>query len=283
MWKKLREKYGRWMRIFLYITAVLILAFVDGRGINRVAKEWTAVSRLQGQAAPIFSWALDSETSDAESKQQETVQKTAYLTFDDGPSANTDKILDVLKEKGVKATFFVVGKTGEKAEERYKRIVEEGHTLGLHSYSHDYSEIYSSLENYKADIIKLRTHLYNVTGQDVWLYRFPGGSSNSVAKISIQDCIAFLNEEGLTYMDWNASSEDAVAVNASCSTLNANILKDAFRFNNTVILMHDLYECCNTVEGLGTLIDRIQEEGYEIKPITKETNPVQHVKYKSGE
>ena len=209
--------------------------------------------------------------------QEPDVQKIAYLTFDDGPSENTDKILDVLKEKGVKATFFVVGKTGEKARERYRRIVEEGHTLGLHSYSHRYEEIYGSLENFKSDVLKLKEYLYQITGEDVWVYRFPGGSSNSVAKISIKECIDFLDEEGIVYFDWNASSEDAVEVNASCSVLNSNILRDALRYERPVILMHDLYECCNTADGLEMLIDRLLKEGYQIEEITKSTKPVQHV------
>lgn len=205
--------------------------------------------------------------------------KNAYLTFDDGPSDNTDKILDILKEKGVKATFFVVGKEGEKSRERYQRIVREGHTLGMHSYSHDYSYIYKSLENYKKDLMKLRDFLYEVTGEHPWLYRFPGGSSNSVSDIPVEDCIRFLNDENIVYFDWNASSEDAVTVNADCNKLNHNILKDALQYNNTVILMHDLHECSGTVDGLGSLIDKLVEEGYAIQPITKDTKPVQHVTY----
>ena len=208
----------------------------------------------------------------------ETEKKYAYLTFDDGPSKNTDKILDILKEKGVKATFFVVGKEGEQAKKRYQRIVEEGHSIGIHSYSHDYSYIYQSMENYKSDILKLKQYLEEVTGENIWLYRFPGGSSNSVSKIPIEECIAFLNQEGIVYFDWNASSEDAVTVNADCNKLNNNILKDALKYDHAVILMHDLYECNGTVDGLSILIDRLVEEGYEILPITKDTKPVQHIK-----
>lgn len=219
--------------------------------------------------SPIFSEEL---------QENKTEGKNAYLTFDDGPSDHTDEILDILKEKEVKATFFVVGKEGEEAEKRYRRILEEGHSLGMHSYSHDYSYIYASLDNYKEDLLKLQNYLYDVTGCKVKLYRFPGGSSNSVSQIPIKDCISFLKEQEIVYFDWNASSEDAVTVNASCSQLNSNILQDALRYQNTVILMHDLHACTGTVEGLGKLIDRLEKEGYEIKPITEDTTPVQHVK-----
>lgn len=226
-----------------------------------------------------------SKTDDKEketSKNQEE-QRYAYLTFDDGPSDNTDRILDILKEKNVKATFFVVGKTDEKSKKRYQRIINEGHSLGMHSYTHDYSYIYSSMAHYKEDLMKLQDYLYEVTGERVKLYRFPGGSSNSVSKIPIQSCINYLDKKGIIYYDWNASSEDAVSIGTSCDKLNENILKDALLYHNTVILMHDLHECTATVKGLEPLIDKLQKEGYILDAITQETVPVQHVKDKSKE
>lgn len=210
-------------------------------------------------------------------------EKHAYLTFDDGPSDNTDKILTILKEKGAKATFFVVGKTDEKSKARYKRILQEGHSLGMHSYSHDYDYIYGSLEHYKEDLMKLQDYLYEVTGERIRIYRFPGGSSNHVSKIPIQSCINFLDQKGIVYYDWNASSEDAVSIGTSCSKLNQNILKDALLYHDTVILMHDLHECSTTVEGLGALIDKLQKEGYSLNSITQDTIPVQHVKDRTKE
>lgn len=274
------DRFGKWKwrmaACFLAAAAILTILAVKRGNIETETVSQVFRPLMQRTGEKIkgveFSWVT---------REEKAVEgKTAYLTFDDGPSDHTDQILDILKEKGVKATFFVVGKTGEKAEQRYRRIQAEGHTLALHSYSHDYREIYGSLEQYKKDVRKLREYLETLTGENIWLYRFPGGSSNQVAKISIDDCIDFLREEGLTYMDWNASSEDAVTVHASCSELNANILKDALRYHQTVILMHDLHECSGTVEGLGTLIDRLKKEGYEILPITRETRPVQHRKAK---
>lgn len=274
------DRFKKWKwRIFacFLAAAVIFIILIVKRGKTEnetVSQVFRPLLQRTGEKinGVEFSWVTREEKAAGE--------KTAYLTFDDGPSDHTDQILDILKEKGVKATFFVVGKTGEKAEQRYRRIQAEGHTLALHSYSHDYKEIYGSLEQYKKDVRKLREYLEALTGEEIWLYRFPGGSSNRVAKISIDDCIDFLREEGLTYVDWNASSEDAVTVHASCSELNANILKDALHYNQTVILMHDLHECSGTVEGLGNLIDRLKKEGYEILPITRETRPVQHRKAK---
>ena len=104
-------------------------------------------------------WSESSGTTPADSG----IHKV-YLTFDDGPSANTDQILDILDEYGVKATFFVVGKEGY--NDQYRRIVEEGHTLGMHSYSHVYRDIYESVEAYGQDLEKLHTYLYELTGVD---------------------------------------------------------------------------------------------------------------------
>ena len=280
------RSYKDWTKAFLHIGFVVVLAVFNIVGIRWIEHQYSqTVSKTNSESQSNMiqkEYRLEVPVMEllernSHSLQESDGRKIAYLTFDDGPSENTDKILDVLKEKGVKATFFVVGKTGEKARERYRRIVEEGHTLGLHSYSHRYEEIYGSLENFKSDVLKLKEYLYQVTGEDVWIYRFPGGSSNRVAKISIRECIDFLDEEGIVYFDWNASSEDAVEVNASCSVLNSNILKDALRYERPVILMHDLYECCNTADGLEMLIDRLLKEGYQIEEITKSTKPVQHV------
>lgn len=113
--------------------------------------------------------------------------RRVYLTFDDGPSANTDRILDILAQYGVKATFFVVGKEGY--TDQYRRIVEDGHTLAMHSYSHRYNEVYASLDSYKADLTKLHDYLYELTGEDCRFVRFPGGSSNTVSKVSMWDLI----------------------------------------------------------------------------------------------
>ena len=276
-----------WILLSVHIGLVLLLAFFNIEGIQTIGRIWSIKKEAfqkekrekeAEQDTSSVAAAMEILSENFEMKKREEEKKTAYLTFDDGPSDNTDKILDILKKKGVTATFFVVGKTGKKAEERYRRIVEEGHTLGLHSYTHKYEEIYASLENFKEDVLKLQTYLYEVTGEKPWVYRFPGGSSNQVAKVEIKKCIEFLKEEGIVHFDWNASSEDAVSVGVSCTILNTNVLKDALRLKQPVILMHDLHECNNTADGLEALIDRLMEEGYEIRAIGKDTRPVQHVK-----
>lgn len=216
-----------------------------------------------------------------EEENTQTYQKKVYLTFDDGPSRNTDRILDILKEYDVKATFFVVGKTDEASVRAYQRIVAEGHTLAMHSYSHKYNEIYESKESFIADISTLQEYLYQVTG--VWprFYRFPGGSSNTVSRVDMQELIAYVNEIGLTYFDWNIASGDAVSGQLSAENIVANCVSKIDSMDEGIILMHDATEKNTTVEALPKIITQIRDRGDAVfLPITDETVPVQHIRAK---
>lgn len=218
------------------------------------------------------------DVPEVDMQEEEPVRKV-YLTFDDGPSSNTNKILDILAQYDVKATFFVVGKEGEWAEDAYKRIVEEGHTLGMHSYTHVYQSIYASVEAYAEDLNRLKDYLYEVTGVESRFVRFPGGSSNTVSKINMREFIAYLNEEGITYFDWNVSSGDAGGRLLEAEEIVANCINGIGNKDTVVILMHDAAGRPTTVEALPALIERIQEmENTELLPITDDTLPVQHIK-----
>lgn len=216
----------------------------------------------------------DSDSVAAMSSKAVT-RKRAYLTFDDGPSDQTGEILDILKEYDVKATFFVIGRN-ERYYPMYKRIVEEGHTLAIHSYSHEYSTIYASYDNFVNDVEELRKLLYDVTGVDCRYYRFPGGSSNRVTQVPVNDLIDYLDSAGLTYFDWNALNNDAVIAGQTPDQLVKNILKDALNYDDTIILMHDLDCCHETVESLPSLIEQLEEHGYEILPIDGDAPHIQH-------
>ena len=215
---------------------------------------------------------------DASDEEDVTVRKV-YLTFDDGPSSNTDNILDILDTYGVKATFFVTGKEGAKAEASYRRIVEEGHTLGMHSYTHDYSVIYASEEAFMEDMEKLQRYLYDVTGVQSTYIRFPGGSSNKVSDVDMRLLITDVHEAGMEYFDWNVSSQDASSKPLTKEEILDNCLNSIERFQNCIILMHDAGSKDSTVEALPELIEHIQAmEHTELLPITEDTVPVWHIK-----
>jgi len=210
--------------------------------------------------------------------------KKVYLTFDDGPSIYTDELLDILKANNVQATFFVVYNDDESLWPMYNRIVDEGHTLAMHSYSHVYETIYSNKEAFVEDVELIHDFLYNLTGVDCTYYRFPGGSSNSVSEVEIEECMSYLNEEGITYYDWNSLSGDAVDTSLSPEQLNENIMSYV-RTNqgDSIVLLHDLENNYHTIESLQSLTDTLKEEGYIIAPIDEDTVPVQHVKYETEE
>ncbi len=200
-----------------------------------------------------------------------------YLTFDDGPSDNTDAILDILDDYNIKATFFVVGKDVDTYGDAYKRIVDDGHTIGMHSYSHNYSAIYSSKEAFESDFNEIHDLIFDVTGVDSKFYRFPGGSSNKLSNIGMYPFISFLNEEGVEYFDWNVSSGDATSAAFTSAELVDNVMTDVVKYKTSVVLLHDSRGKQATVEALPELIEALQQEGAMILPITDDTTVIQHI------
>lgn len=225
----------------------------------------------------------DSAGTQTESVEEEGVLENGsvrkvYLTFDDGPSSNTERILDILAQYDVKATFFVVGKEEEKYQELYKRIVAEGHTLGMHSYSHKYDEIYQSVDSYAQDLSRLQEFLYETTGVWCRYCRFPGGSSNTVSGVDMYDLITYLDEQDITYFDWNISSGDASNSYISEEAIISNCMATLPKYQESIILMHDASNKNTTVAALPALIEKIQAmDNTVIVPITEDTEPIQHI------
>ncbi len=227
-------------------------------------------SVLEEGSAEVVEEITDVEIQNAKHK--------VYLTFDDGPSANTEAILDILDEYNVKATFFVLGKEDELSKERLRMIYERGHTIGMHSYSHVYSEIYSSLDSFKDDFWKSKQYIWDTLGADCMYYRFPGGSSNTAAAISMQECVDFLIEQGVEYYDWNVISGDGSSRVLSKETIIENSTASIQNYGTSIILMHDAASKKETVEALPGIIEAILAiDGAVILPISEDTKPVHHV------
>jgi len=248
--------------------------------------ENSEMSGVQSSQVPLYSdmegyepvTPVASGISDEENFAESTEVHKVYLTFEDGPSEHTAEILDVLKEKGVHATFFVTGQEGEDAHELYKRIVEEGHTLGMHSYSNKYSTIYHSEENFKEDITKLRAYLLGITGVEPVYYRFPGGSSNQITNVPMENFIHYLNKEGMVYYDWNVSSGDATMNAYTTDEIVANVTEDVVKYKTSVVLFHDGKDAAITAGALEAVIDALSSMNAVILPITEDTSVIQAVK-----
>ena len=204
----------------------------------------------------------------------QAVDKTAYLTFDDGPSARTYEVLDILDAEEVKATFFVVGKTDAFSQQAMKDIVARGHTLAMHTYSHEYKKIYSSVEAYLDDMYKIFTLIKETTGVTPTHFRFAGGSINNHNYAVYQEISAEMLRRGFVPCDWNVASGDASSVILSADTIAANVIAGAAKTKRAFVLMHDSYARTTTVRALPAIIHSMKEQGYTFDKLTPQTKPV---------
>ncbi len=190
-------------------------------------------------------------------------EKIAYLTFDDGPSENTEKVLKTLKEKNAVATFFLIGKeiTAER-EDIVKKALEQGNAVGVHTYCHEQSVIYSNKEAFFQDYEQAVKAIERVTGKIPDLYRFPWGSSNGYVGSYVDSLHEQLNQMGVKCFDWNVSGEDSVGRNISREVIYSNVKKDLTKYKQPIILLHDSATMDNTAAELGRIIDYISSEGY---------------------
>jgi peptidoglycan/xylan/chitin deacetylase (PgdA/CDA1 family) len=204
--------------------------------------------------------------------------KIAYLTFDDGPSDNTVKILDTLKENNIKATFFVNGHPERK--EIYQRIVNEGHVIGNHTYSHDYAALYKTIDGFMNDKQKLDDFLYGITGVKPQILRFPGGSNNQVSYnyggTDFMDRVTkYIKQSGIKYFDWNVSSTDASVTTQDEDTIISEVLKGAKNKKQAIILMHDSNPKTTTALALPAIIKGLKEQGFKFSTLSVEVDAVQ--------
>ena len=212
-----------------------------------------------------------------------STKKNVYLTFDDGPSINTAKILDILKEYNIKATFFVVGTANEHSKNLYKRIVDEGHTLGNHTYSHNYKTIYESEENFIQDFKKLEDHIYDITGVKMDIMRFPGGSNTTIPhKYSDEKFMKRITTkmlyDGYQYFDWNVDSKDAKVVKQSKDVIIKSVLDGVRNNDPAIVLFHDSIPKTTTVEALPIIIEELLKEDYTFDVLHKDSFYVQFKK-----
>lgn len=212
---------------------------------------------------------LYAENPPAEFKEDDG---TIYLTFDDGPSANTHDILYILDKYDIKATFFFCGGEDEETKARMKSVAEAGHTVGIHSISHDYEKIYESVESYLADFYETYNCIYEATGIKPQIFRFPGGSINNYNRLTYKQIIAEMTRRGFVYYDWNVSGEDAVH-DANWTSIYNNVLTGIE--NNTadkaIVLLHEKQQ---TVYVLEDVIDKLIADGCHFGQLDGTVKPV---------
>ena len=180
--------------------------------------------------------------------------RRVYLTFDDGPSTVvTGRVLDILKKEGIKATFFIVSDMAKTRQETLLRIAEEGHSLGVHSASHDYQRIYSSDEALLSDIDECAAYIFHTTGVTPRLYRFPGGGHERQREL--------IRERGYEIVGWNAVCGDEEIPHASAERLVEEAVRTSRGKDPVILLLHDSARHRETAKALPSIIAHFREEG----------------------
>lgn len=234
---------------------------------------------------------VSSETAQAfadvnEEEPKNEGDKVCYLTFDDGPSDNTLKILEVLDRYNAKATFFVIGTA---KMEYLNNIKDSGNAIGIHCYDHDYKKIYSSTKAFKKDFNKANEVIEKYTGEEVKIFRFPGGSSNTVSRKYSNKIMSKLTKSmtknGYFYFDWNADSGDAAGNNVSVKKIVKNIKSEIYTIDgngkkklkeSVCILMHDSNSKDTTVKALPKVINYLRDKGYRFEVLTENSPEFHH-------
>ena len=243
----------------------------------RRRKGWTVAAAL----LTLFLLAVlpraskDASLQEAYPAMGEAEEKVVYLTFDDGPSAVTEEILDYMDGEGIQATFFVIGMETERAEKLLNRMKEEGHAVGLHSYSHDYGKIYASPDAFFSDQKKLRSYLEEKAGLSPSIFRFPGGSRNSTAPDWVlAEIKARAQKENLSWFDWNAVASDSGSSAAPAETMAENIIESGGEKERILVLMHDNSIRTTAVPCLKIIVPYYREKGYRFEKLESDTPPV---------
>lgn len=208
---------------------------------------------------------LSEELADKITNLPKAKEKVAYLTFDDGPSPNvTPKILDILKEENVKASFFVIGKYVDSYPEITKRAYEEGHFIANHGYDHDSKVLYKSDDSFLDEVRKTDLAISNAIGVENYsshVFRFPTGYMSSHHKVQKKNCLKLLTQMDYTYIDWNCLNNDSMKKYSKEQLLN-NLKKTMKGKDTLVILMHDTKFVSDSSTALKDSIEYIKSQGY---------------------
>ncbi|WP_438447874.1 polysaccharide deacetylase family protein [Gorillibacterium sp. sgz5001074] len=209
--------------------------------------------------------------------------RIAYLTFDDGPSGNTESILRILRESGIKATFFVTGKESETDKELYRRIAAEGHKLGNHTYTHDYTKLYKEPGAFMEDVRRLDRFLQETVGQGSDILRFPGGSNTRLGRRKgepwiMPQLVKRVRAEGYQYFDWNVTSTDAAQAVQPKADIISSVMALARGKERIIVLMHDVTVKKTTVEALPEVIRGLKDMGFRFAALDKQSFTTQFLK-----
>lgn len=250
-------------------------AAADGSGTGE-GEDGSGEAPDAGSDSRSTEFAVDSARADWNFDEPET--KTVYLTFDDGPSANTATVLDILDRYDIKATFFVTNINPDYAD-MIAECHRRGHTIGMHTYTHDYAQVYASVDAYWNDLGQISHLVEEQIGYVPCFIRFPGGSSNTVSANYTAGIMTTLSQQvvdaGYQYYDWDASCGDG-AVHTADELVEATKADTSYGPQSIVFLAHDGADKETTAEALPRIIEYFQEQGYSFAPIDRQSRVVHH-------
>lgn len=273
--------------IALTVCAVLFI-FLKGQIkslADSLAKSQAYSAQIEGELDELkknYTILKDQYAVLEKTKAQQKNAKVVYLTFDDGPSENTVKILDILDSYNIKATFFIIGKEGGYAAEICRRLVSNGHSVGNHTYSHEYHDIYSNADSFWEEYQKNDDIFFEITGKHMNIMRFPGGSNNTVSERYCRGIMKVLTkqakEKGIVYFDWNVSSLDAEKLVQNKNVIVNAVLSGVKENKSSIVLMHDNKTKTTTVEALPIIIEELKKQGCIFKTLDENVEPIQFLK-----
>ncbi|MCI1982515.1 MAG: polysaccharide deacetylase [Oscillospiraceae bacterium] len=243
----------------------------NGRPASSAGSSCCSSQAVQPSSRPAVSAASSESSSSSCPVHRQIKDKTVFLTFDDGPSDLTVPLLDVLDRYDVKATFFVVGTHDKNEVSDLKEIVKRGHAVGVHSYTHDYHQIYASSKAFFEDFDKMHSLIQRATKVDTKICRLAGGSLNGYNQKTRAEIIAGLNERGYVYYDWNVSAEDA-RKGATPKKILKNTLDGIHSHHVSVALLHNSSTKKDTLKEVPTLIQTLKKEGYSFETLDPSVN-----------
>ncbi|QLY81055.1 polysaccharide deacetylase [Clostridium intestinale] len=221
----------------------------------------------------IVALLLNSNIVFAEELSKENPQKIIYLTFDDGPTKLSNDILDILKEENVKATFFVIGEQIKDNKETLIRMNNDGHSIGLHSYTHKRENLYLSKASFLSEMKKTQSEIKDLIGLETNILRFPFGCNNISYKIN-NSMVELLHEENLKIYDWTQDSGDGANYNLEPNKIFKNSISEK---DSIILLLHCSNKHKNTVKALPYIIKYYKEKGYTFKTIDEQTKEQFHI------
>lgn len=279
-----RVKRKKYFLILILLIIILLLILLIGTVSSFNKKNIVSQDEQQSKEEEEMIVAIENKQKEEEQKQKEKLEEAnatgiIYLTFDDGPTQDTTpKILNILKKKNIKATFFVVNYS-DANEKLIRQEAEMGETIALHGYTHTYSEVYQSSDTCIDNFKKIQSKVYQTTGKKANIIRFPGGSSNTISRKYCEGVMTELTkrvvDEGFRYFDWNVDSDDAGKAKTSQDIYN-NVISGIKPGRGNVVLMHDFAKNDKTVNALESIIDYGLQNGYVFRKITDETKMVTH-------